>query len=201
MILERRIVLSVLLTSIGLALPAGLNAWIPMLILALSDRFTDQIELAEPYDFISSNPGIIIILLLLPIELVADKIPGVDHISDIIHTFVRPLVGAFMAAAVADASQDVNVYLAALLGVTGAGATHAVKMSTRPVITGSTGGVGNPIASMIEDAVAGLSSMIAIFLPFLLLILLPLLGFALVMTWRRLRRGSARLRAVANRSA
>jgi len=193
-------VLSVLLTTIGLALPAGLNAWIPLLALALADRLTNQIELAEPYDMISSTPGIIVILMLLPIELLADKLPGVDHVSDVIHTFIRPLVGAFIGAAVADASQDLNVYVAALLGLGGAASTHTAKMSTRPVITVSTGGVGNPIASMIEDLIATVASVIAIFLPFLLLLMLPALGILLYWAWRRLRRGSARLRSLAARS-
>jgi hypothetical protein len=193
-------VLTVLLTTLGLSLPAGLNAWIPLLILALSNRFSDQIDLTEPYDFISSTPGIIIILLLLPIELFADKIPGVDHISDIVHTAVRPVVGAVIAAGVADASQDLNVLAAAAIGLTGAGATHAVKMSARPVITVSTGGIGNPITSMIEDTIAAISALIAVFFPLVLLVLLPLLVLAMVTTWRRLKRGSARLRRLSPRS-
>jgi hypothetical protein len=198
--LETFTVLTVLLTTLGLSLPAGLNAWIPLLILALSNRFSDQIDLTEPYDFISSTPGIIIILLLLPIELFADKIPGVDHISDIVHIAVRPVVGAVIAAGVADASQDLNVLAAAAIGLTGAGATHAVKMSARPVITVSTGGVGNPITSMIEDTIAAISALIAVFFPLVLLVLLPLLVLAMVMTWRRLKRGSARLRHLSPRS-
>ncbi|MDQ3539843.1 MAG: DUF4126 domain-containing protein [Chloroflexota bacterium] len=192
--------LTVLLTTLGLSLPAGLNAWIPLLILALSDRFTDQIELGQPYDFISSTPGIVIILLLLPIELFADKVPGVDHISDIIHTFVRPIVGAVIAAGVADGSQDLNVLAAAAIGLTGAGATHAVKMSARPVITVSTGGVGNPITSMVEDTIAAISALIAVFFPLILLVLLPLLVLAMVTTWQRLKRGSARFRRLSPRS-
>ncbi len=192
--------LTALLTTLGLSLPAGLNAWIPLLILALSNRFTSQIELTDPYDFISSTPGIIIILALLPIELFADKVPGVDHISDIVHTFVRPIVGAVIAAGVADASQDLNVLAAAAIGLAGAGATHAVKMSARPVITVSTGGIGNPITSMIEDTVAAISSLIAVFFPLILVILLPALAFTMVMTWRRLKRGSARLRRLSPQS-
>lgn len=192
--------LAALLSAIGLALPAGLNAWLPFLILALSDRFTTAIELQDPYSFISSNVGIVIILLLMPIELLADKVPGVDHVSDIVHTAIRPAAGAFLAAAVADASQDLNVWFAALVGVGGAGATHAVKMSTRPVITASTGGVGNPIASMIEDAAAVVSSLIAVFIPLLLILIIPLVGFGLYAAWKRLKRGSARLRAAASRS-
>lgn len=193
--------LAALLSSLGLALPAGLNAWLPFLILALADRFTSAVDLAEPYDFISSTPGIIIILLLLPIELVADKIPGLDHVSDIVHTAIRPVAGAILAAAVADASGDVDAWIGALIGITGAGATHAAKMSTRPVVTVSTGGVGNPIVSMIEDITAAVSSLVAVFLPLLLLIVLPVVGFLLYSTWRRMRRGSARLRSVVSRGS
>jgi len=193
-------VLAALLSSLGLALPAGLNAWLPFLILALADRYTNQIELDAPFDFISSTPGLIIILLLLPIELLVDKIPGADHVSDLAHTFIRPIAGAILAAAVADASHDLNIWLAAFLGVGCAGATHAAKMTTRPVITASTGGVGNPVASIIEDAASAISSIIAIFVPLLLIIILPLIGFGLYSTWKRLRRGSERLRAAVRRA-
>ncbi len=192
--------LAALLSSLGLALPAGLNAWLPFLILALADRFSSTIELAEPFDFISSTPGIIIILILLPIELIADKIPGLDHVSDIVHTAIRPIAGAILAAAIADASGDVDAWVGGLIGLTGAGATHAVKMSTRPIVTASTGGVGNPVVSLIEDVTAAISSLVAVFLPLLLLIVLPVFGYLLYATWRRMRRGSARLRAVVGRS-
>jgi len=194
-------VLAALLSSLGLALPAGLNAWLPFLILALADRYTSVIDLAGPYDFISSTPGLIIILLLLPIELIADKIPGLDHVSDIVHTAIRPVAGAILAAAVADASGDLNVWLGGVIGLTGAGATHAAKMSTRPVITASTGGVGNPVVSMIEDFIATISSLVAVFLPLLLLVVLPLFGYFLYAIWKRMRRGSARLRAAASRGS
>lgn len=192
--------IAALLSSLGLALPAGLNAWIPVLILALADRFTTTVELQDPYSFISSTPGMIIILVLLPVELLADKIPGVDHVSDLVHTLVRPVIGAIVAAAVADASQDLNVILAALIGLAGAGGAHAAKMSTRPVITASTGGVGNPVASMIEDAAAIVSSILAVFVPLVLLLILPLVGFGLYKSWTRLRKGSERLRAAVSRS-
>ncbi len=192
--------LAAILTSIGLALPAGLNAWIPLLVLALADRFTNQVNLASPFDFISSTPGIVIILLLLPIELIADKIPGIDHVSDIAHTFIRPVVGTVLAAAVADASGDLNMWLGAALGLGGASVAHAAKMSTRPVITVSTGGVGNPFVSMIEDVASAICSIVAIALPLLLLVVLPVLAWVMYATWKRFKRGSSRLRSLAIRS-
>jgi hypothetical protein len=53
---------------------------------------------------------------------------------------------------------------------------------------------------MIEDVAATVSSIVAVFLPLLLIILLPLIGFMIYRMWQRLRRGSARLRAVVSRS-
>ena len=67
---------SVLLTGIGLAAPAGLNAYLPLLIVALAGRFSDLIVLERPYDFIASGWGIAIIVFLLTIELVVDKHVG-----------------------------------------------------------------------------------------------------------------------------
>lgn len=191
---------SALLSSLGLALPAGLNAWLPLLVLALADRFTSQVGLQDPFSFISSTPGLILILLLLPIELIADKIPRIDHVSDLAHTAIRPVCGAIVAAAVADASQDLNAWLASLIGLVAAGTVHAAKTRTRPAITASTAGVGNPIASMIEDAAAVISSIVAVFFPMLVIVITPLAGLGLLSIWRRLRKGSARLRAVAGQS-
>ncbi len=193
--METWYVLSTFLSLFGLAAPAGLNAWLPFLVLSLADRFTGAVELNGPFAFISSTSGLILILLLLPFELVVDKIPRVDHASDLAHSFVRPVAGAILAAAIADASQSLNVWVAALVGGIAAGVTHAAKMRSRPVITRATGGVGNPIASMIEDMVALVSSVVAVFTPFLVLIVLPAAGLGLVAAWRRLERGSDRLRA------
>lgn len=192
--------ISALLSVIGLAFPSGLNAWIPILILALADRFSSQVELEHPYSLISSPVGIVVILLLLPVELIADKIPGADHVNDVIHTFIRPVVGGLIAVAVANSSSELNVILAALLGAGGAGGTHALKMSSRPVITVSTGGIGNPIASILEDTAAIVSSIVALFVPLLILAILPIVGGALLLAWRRLRKGSKRLQRISARS-
>ncbi|MGI9254459.1 MAG: DUF4126 domain-containing protein, partial [Thermomicrobiales bacterium] len=75
-----------LLTGRGLAAPAGLNAYIPLLVLALADRLTTQVDLAAPFDALASTPVIIVLIALLTVEIVVDKIPGVDHVNDIIQT-------------------------------------------------------------------------------------------------------------------
>jgi len=190
-----------LLTGTGLATAAGLNAALPLVLLGALDRWTGLVSLPAGWEWLSNGWVLVILAVLLVVDVVADKIPGLDHVSDIVHTAIRPVAGAILAAAVADASGDLNVWLGGVIGLTGAGATHAAKMSTRPVITASTGGVGNPVVSMVEDFIATISSLVAVFLPLLLLVVLPLFGYFLYAIWKRMRRGSARLRAAASRGS
>jgi hypothetical protein len=156
---------SAIFTGLGLAPSAGLNAYIPLLTLALADRFTDRITLDRPYDFISSAAGIIILLLLLTIELIADKVPGIDHANDLLQSAVRPASGAILMMASTHHSDAMNPVVAMFIGLLLAGVVHGVKATARPAITVATGGLGNPIVSMVEDGVSGLTSILAVLVP------------------------------------
>ncbi|HZJ39942.1 MAG TPA: DUF4126 domain-containing protein, partial [Demequina sp.] len=93
------------LTGAGLSAAAGLNAFIPLVLVGIFARFTTFIELPENLMWLQEWPTIIIALLLLAVELVLDKIPGVDHVNDLIQTAVRPLVGGVIFAASASAAE------------------------------------------------------------------------------------------------
>lgn len=175
-----------LLTGLGLAAPAGLNAYIPLLILALTARFSDQVTLGAPFDVISSTPGIAVILFLLTIELVVDKVPGLDHVNDILNTIVRPLVGALLVLAATSDATSINPALAGFLGLSVAGSVHVAKSATRVVSTGTTAGLLNPIISIGEDLVAAAASVMAIFIPIAAAV--TLFGFLVFAVWGWMRR-------------
>lgn len=179
---------SALLTGLGLAAPAGLNAYLPLLILALADRFSTAIELERPYDFLSSNWGIAIITLLLTIEIVVDKVPGIDHANDLIQSAVRPAAGAILAMAATTDIEALNPVVAMLLGLLVAGGVHTAKATTRPTVTLATGGLGNPLVSTVEDVAAAATSVVAIFAPLLVLVFLAAFVAFFVWAFRRLRR-------------
>jgi hypothetical protein len=80
-------------SAFGLSASAGLNAYIPLLSIALLAKFTDLIKLSEPWDVLTSWWIIGILVLLSLIEFFADKVPAVNHVNDVIMTFVRPLPG------------------------------------------------------------------------------------------------------------
>lgn len=185
-----------LMSGIGGASSAGLNATLPVLIFALADRSTSMIELNSPYDFISTQWGMILLLLLLPIELVADKIPQLDHASDLVHAFIRPAAAAFLAMAMTDERGHINPIVAGAIGLAVGFAVHRVKATARPIITRSTSGIGNPMISMVEDVVTGVTVIVAIFYPLALLVLLPVFGYGLYRTYARMMKGSKRLRRI-----
>jgi hypothetical protein len=177
-----------ILTGIGLAAPAGLNAYIPLLALALADRATSRVTLHAPYDVLSSNLGIAILIVLLTIEITVDKIPGVDHINDLMQSVVRPAAGAIAAVAATGGVVMINPAIMVLVGVVLAGSVNAVKVTTRPAVTLGTAGIFNPVVSLVEDAVAVMASLVAIFLPFLVIPFLALFAVSSILLLRRVRR-------------
>ncbi len=180
-----------ILTGLGLAAPAGLNAYIPLLALALADRATDRINLAAPYDALSSNVGIAILVILLTIEVAVDKVPGIDHINDIVQSFIRPAAGAIVALASTSGIVSISPAIMVLLGVVLAGSVNAVKITTRPAVTVGTAGILNPFVSMGEDGIAALASIIAIFVPVLVILVLAIFALSSILLVRRFRRSRA----------
>lgn len=177
-----------LLTGLGLAMPAGLNAYIPLLAIALADRYFGLLHLAAPYDMISSPAGILVITVLLVVELLADKIPLVDHVNDLVNSIIRPAAGAVLVMASTGAVDSVNPIFAMVLGLLVAGSVHTVKASVRPTVTATTGGVGNPIVSAAEDGVAIGLTLIALLAPILIIGVLMALTFMMIVLFRRWRR-------------
>lgn len=176
--------------AFGLSASAGLNAYIPLLVVALTDRLTDGLmDLQGPWAWLSSWWTIGVIALLLVIEILADKIPAVDTVNDIVQTIVRPAAGAILFAATTRAVQ-IHPVVAAICGVIIAGGVHAVKAGGRPVVTATTGGTGNPIISTIEDIVSAVISVISVVAPYLVLALLVILASLLI--WWLVRRQSRR---------
>jgi hypothetical protein len=157
-------------TGLGLAAPAGLNAYIPLLTVALADRFTDLIDLDSPWDFLSSDAGIAILVVLLLIELFADAVPGLDTVNDVIQTGIRPAAGAAVMLATGEGDVDTARVALAVVAALLAGAVHAIKTLGRPVVTASTAGIGNPVVSTIENVVAVVLSVLAILVPVLVVI-------------------------------
>ncbi len=179
-------------TSFGLSTSAGLNAYLPLLIVALVARFTKLITLNEPFDVLTNWWVIAVLVVLLLIEIFADKVPAVDSINDVVQTFIRPVAGAILFAANANTIADVSPILAMICGLILAGTVHVVKATARPVVTASTAGVGNPVVSTVEDIASALTALLSILLP--TLVALVLLLATIIIGWWLWKRYQARER-------
>ena len=154
-------------TAFGLSASAGLNAYLPLLIVALLARFTNLITLSPPYDLLTNGWVIAVTAILLGIEVFADKIAAVDTANDIIQTFVRPTAGAFLFAASNSVINDIHPVLALTCGLLMAGGVHATKATLRPAVTATSGGLLNPVVSTAEDAIAIALTILSILIPLL----------------------------------
>ena len=184
-----------LLGAFGLAVAAGLNAWIPVVLVGAAARWLPGgwIELSPKFAFLTSDWFLIFAGAMLLIEVAADKIPVVDHANDIIQTVVRPLAGAVLFAAGSGVIDGLDGRLALVLGFLTAGSIHGVKSAFRPLVTATTGGLGNPVVSFVEDALSFLATLLAILVP------LALIAFfvgvpILVMRWWAKRRARTPIR-------
>jgi len=184
-------VLSGLLAAFGLSASAGLNAYIPLLVIALLARFTDFIQLSSPWDAITNWWIIGLLLFLSLIEFFADKIPAINHVNDAIQTFIRPIAGAIVFAAAANVVTEVHPILALGAGVLVSGTVHTVKSAAvRPAVTATTGGAGNVPVSVAEDVFATFLSIIAIVVPILITFLVIIITALVVwlIYWRGKRK-------------
>jgi len=168
-----------ILTAIGLALPAGLNAYIPLLGLALAQRF-GVVSLGEPWSQLGEWWAIGLIAVLLVIEILADKVPVLDHANDVLQTFVRPAAGAIVAVAASGQAGENYPLVMVALGILLAGGVHAVKAAARPVVNATTGGAGAPAVSTAEDVAAAGTTLIALLVPVLVVVVIALV---LVIAW------------------
>ena len=179
-------------TAFGLSASAGLNAYIPLLIVALLARFTDLITLTPPWDTLTDWWVIGLLVVLSVIEFFADKVPAINHINDILQSFVRPAAGAILFAASAQVITDVHPVLSLALGILVAGGVHAAKsLAVRPAVTATTAGTGNVPVSMAEDFISMVLSIIAIVLPVLIVSFIIMLTALVVwLLWRKANRES-----------
>lgn len=182
----------------SLAASAGLNAWMPLFVLGLADRLLPAVELPPTWAWLSGDVALWIIGALLVLEIVADKIPALDSINDVIQSILRPAAGgiAFGAGtgaqtpAVTDPSTffTENTWVPIVVGIGMALVVHAAKATIRVTANTVTGGLAAPVLSTAEDAASFSLAAAALLVPILAGLLLIGLIVAVVMLMRRWRR-------------
>lgn len=180
--------------GMALAAAAGWNAFLPLLALAFAHRLSGRIPVGSPYTFLSSNGGLLVLLvLLLPIELFADKAPSIEKVNNRAGLIYRPVVGALIMLATTK-DTGLPAIVAAVIGVALALGMHLLKVRYRHPLSGILGGMPTPIASAAEDFFVAIGAVIALLVPIVGLIIMAV--GALLAWWvgtvvrRRVRRNA-----------
>lgn len=186
-----------LLTGFGLATAAGLNAYIPLLALGLLARFTDLVALPAGWSWLENGWVMTIVAVLLAIEIVADKVPALDSVNDIVQTFVRPTAGGIVFGS-GTAAQTATVndpgafaqsgqWIPVAIGVVIALVVSLTKSTVRPAANVATAGMAAPVLSTVEDIASVVLVFLAILVPILVLLAVVALAWAAVRIIRRRR--------------
>lgn len=189
------------LAGIALAACAGLRAFLPLFVIGLGARLGlsefligQVLELNPTFAWISSTPALIVLGAAVVAEVLADKIPAVDHFLDLIQTWVRPLAGALAMAASLESFDPLWASVAGLVVGGGiAGAVHVGKAQIRLLSTLGTGGIASPFISIVEDGLALFGSFAAIVATFLASLLILVGIVATVVLVQRFRRRAVRI--------
>jgi hypothetical protein len=148
--------------------------------MGLLARYTDAIDLPAGWQWLSNGWVLVILAVLLAIEVVADKVPVVDHVNDVVQTVVRPTAGGSRSAparrrrpsTVTDPGSffGSHQWVPIAAGVVIALCRARGEGGARPVVNATTAGVGAPVASTAEDIGSAVMSLLAILLPILVLV-------------------------------
>lgn len=177
-----------LLSAFGLSSASGLNAGLPLLVVGLLAR-TGHLDLGPSYSSLRSTPVLVVVAVLFVVDLVGDKIPGVDHVLHTIGLAVHPIAGALVFASQAGVARHVPSWLAIVLGLVTAGGFHATRAAIRPAATVMSAGLANPVLSVLEDVTSGVLVALALMLPVVAALAVVVLAIAAWRIVRRLHRG------------
>lgn len=180
--------LPALALAVALAASAGLRAWLPLLLAGGLARL-GVLDLGASFQFLGSNKALFIFAVATLVEVVGDKIPAIDHALDVIGTPLRPAAGALLASSVLGTVSDplTAIVLGTAVGAPSALVPHAAKSALRAASTATTGGLANPLLSLLEDAISIVTFVAAVLVPVLVVCALGLTLF-LASRWLRGRR-------------
>lgn len=183
---------STLTLALGSAWTSGINLYATVSVLGLLQKFgaaklPGGLEVLDNWWIIGFAAGLYVI------EFFADKIPYVDSIWDVVHTFIRIPAGVIVAYAATD-QLDAGIYIpAALVGGGLAFASHGTKAAARIGANLSPEPVSNWVLSIFEDVVAFLGTLLAVFAPFIIAGILVIFVAAFVWFFPRVYRAIRRL--------
>jgi hypothetical protein len=180
-----------LFLGLGLAASCGLNTFLPLLCLSGAAHWNlFGVSLGPSFSWLGSGTALTVLSIAVVAEVIADKIPTIDHALDVVATLVRPAAGALAAASAVGAVQGdatTAAVVGLIVGAPPALGVHAAKASTRAASSATTLGVANPVLSLGEDVLALGLSLLALAIPLAVPFALAAVAIVAWKIWKGLR--------------
>ena len=162
---------STLTLALGSAWTSGINLYATVTVLGLLQKFglsrlPGGLDVLDNWWIIGIAGGLYLV------EFVADKVPYVDSVWDVVHTFIRVPAGAIVALAAVSKMDTSVMIIATLLGGGLALSSHGTKAALRASANLSPEPVSNWTLSIFEDIIAFFGTILAVFAPVLIAIVL-----------------------------
>jgi hypothetical protein len=155
-------VVGALVLGVSLAASCGLRAFLPLFVTGAAARL-GLIELGEAFSWLSSSLCLLALATGVLCELLADKVPWLNHLLDALATPVRTGAGMLvMAATLVDLPTWVVALLAIIVGGGVALAVHITKSGVRAGSTAASLGTSGPAHSLLEDVVCAAASVLSV---------------------------------------
>lgn len=169
--------------AMGSAWLSGINLYATVLTLGLLQRW-NLAHLPGDLSILSHTWVIITAASLFAVQFIADKIPAVDSVWDVVHTFIRVPAGAILAAtAFAHFSPEIRL-MALLIGGGIALTSHSTKTATRLAANTSPEPVSNVLLSLAGDGVTIGGSVLAVSHPLVLGVIVAVASIASLIVCR-----------------
>jgi hypothetical protein len=180
--------LSTFALAAGLGWASGMRLYAAVFFLGILHRL--EIYQLPPDLVVLAHPAVMWVSgVLFVLELLVDKVPGLDSLWDTAHTFIRIPAGALLAAAAVASGEPGYMLAAALLGGTIAAGTHLVKAASRALVNTSPEPFTNWTLSLTEDAASIGGLALAIIFPLAFLVILAFLALLAIWLLPRFVRG------------
>jgi len=158
--------------GIGLAAACGFRIFVPLLIVSAAS-FTGHITLSSGFEWIGTLPSLVVFGTATVLEILAYYIPWLDQLLDTVATPAAVVAGVVTSASVFTEVSPLLRWIFALIGGGGiAGLVQGATALTRLKLTTLTGGLGNPILSTAELFGSITTSLLALFVPVICVIMI-----------------------------
>ena len=186
---DTALLLTQLAMGFALAACVGLRTFLPLLAAGLAAR-AGYLPLGHGFEWMAGTPALVVFGSALAFEVMADKIPGLDHALHAAESFAKPVAGTLIAASLfTEVDPLTAVTLGLIAGGTIAGGVQLLRGGTRVASTVLTGGLANPVLSVMDDGLAFVGVVLALLVP--VLAALAVIGLA-IFAVRLVRRAGQR---------